>query len=143
MGKGPEGTIISILVESENPISSEVSVPKNGSWNWSPPTDLAPGPHKITLSWKDVSGITRSLTRSFIVQAAEIPAFVATPSESLAAPIASASGTPKATATPKSTASASAEPVPVTGNLTPTLLLSIMGIAVMIFSFFIWKMAEK
>ncbi len=147
MGKGPEGTVISITVESENPISEEISVPKDGSWNWSPPTDLAPGNHKITLSWKDASGITRSLTRSFIVQAAEIPAFEATPSQGLATPTGSPSGTPtgtpKATATPKVTASASAEPIPVTGSLTPTFALSIMGIAVMIFSFFIWKIAEN
>ena len=137
MGKGPEGTTISITVESENPISEVVNVPKSGSWNWSPPTDLAPGNHKITLSWKDASGITRSLTRNFVIQAAEIPAFEATPSQSLATPTATATATPKATAT------ASAEPIPVTGSLTPTFVLSIMGIAVMIFSFFIWKMAEN
>lgn len=143
MGKGPEGTIISIVVESENPISSELNVPKNGSWNWSPPTDLAPGNHKITLSWKDASGITRSLTRTFVVQAAEIPAFEATPSQSLSSPIATSTATPKATVKPKATATASAEPIPVTGVLTETYVLSIIGIAVMIFSFFIWKLSES
>jgi len=150
-GKGPGGESITITVHSETPITQTVKIPANGSWSWTPPAGLAPGAHTITISWIDISGITRSLTRDFVVQAGEVPAFTASQSGSTptpsSTPIASSSAkptaTPKATLTPKPSASASAQPVPVTGELTPTLVLSIMGIAVMIFSFAVWKLAES
>lgn len=131
-GKGPPGETISIEVHSQNPITGNVTVPNNGSWSFNIPTGLDPGAHTITITWKDTTGITRSLTRNFVVQASEGPAFVATPS-----------GSASPSATPKATATASAAPVPVTGDLTPTLLLSIMGVLVMAFSFVVWKMAES
>lgn len=142
-GKGPGGEKITILVESENPITSEVQIPKDGSWNWSPPTGLAEGAHKVTISWIDSTGITRSLTRNFIVQAGELPAFVATPSQSLATPTPSGSATPLATSTPKPVATASAAPVPVTGSAYMTVLMYVMGIVVLGFSFFIWRLSEN
>lgn len=138
-GKGPGGENITITVHSENPVTETVTIPKDGSWKWSPPGGLSPGSHSITISWIDATGITKILTRNFVVQASELPAFVSTPSGSPTA-------TPKSTtpsATPKATATASARPVPVTGSLTPTLLLSIMGVAVLLFSFAIWKVAEN
>ncbi|HKC05165.1 MAG TPA: fibronectin type III domain-containing protein [Patescibacteria group bacterium] len=150
-GKGPAGENLTITVHSETPITDTVQVPNNGSWSWTPPAGLSAGAHTITISWIDVSGITRSLTRDFIVQAGEAPAFTASQSGATAtpkalqsaSPEASPTATPKATITPKPTASASAQPVPVTGELTPTLVLSIMGIAIMIFSFAVWKLAEN
>lgn len=144
-GKGPGGEKITILVESENPITDEVQIPKTGSWNWSPPTGLTEGAHKVTISWIDSTGITRSLTRNFIVQAGELPAFVATPSQSLATPTTSGSGTPLATASPspKPVATVSAAPVPVTGSTYMTVLMYVMGIIVLGFSFFIWRLSEN
>lgn len=144
-GKGPGGEDITITVNSETPVTDTVQIPNNGSWSWTPPTGLAPGAHTITITWIDISGITRSLTRNFIVQAGEAPAFTASQSASTPTPAATVSPSPTAssTATPKATASPSAQPVPVTGELTPTLILSIMGIAIMIFSFAVWKLAEN
>ncbi len=142
-GKGPGGEEITITVRSENPITETITIPKSGSWSWSVPTNLAPGAHTVTVSWIDANGITRQLTRNFVVSASELPAFEASSSGTLATPAASGAATPKPTLTPKPTASATAEPVPVTGDLTPTLLLSIMGLAVTLFSFAIWKLAEN
>lgn len=147
-GKGPAGETITIKVESENPITNDVQIPKSGSWSWSPPTGLAPGNHTVTISWVDASGITRSLKRSFIVQAGELPAFVSTPSQSLATPTIVPTQTPaiqtiKPTTTPKQVASPSSVPVPVTGDLAPTILMSIMGMLVLTFGFFVWKLAEE
>jgi hypothetical protein len=148
-GKGPGGESITITVHSQEPISATVQIPNNGSWSYSTPTDLAPGPHTITISWKDISGITRTLTRDFVVQAGEVPAFTAsqsgatvtptptvhpTPLTSLNSPSPSPTATPKATLTPTPVASATSMPVPVTGDLTPTLILFIMGLAVIAFS---------
>ncbi len=134
-GKGPGGQVITITIESESPIQGTVQIPQNGSWSYSPPENLAPGAHTITISWKDATGITRSLTRSFIVQASELPAFESTPSQTLAP---TPTGTPVVTASPSP-----APPIPQTGSLTPTILLSIMGLAVLLFSFTIWKLAEE
>jgi hypothetical protein len=149
-GKGPPGESITITVHSDQAISQTIQIPKNGSWSWSPPTNLSPGAHSITVSWIDASGITRYLTRDFIVQAGEAPAFVASPSGSSPTPTSTPTPTPRATlsptptksATPTPVASASAQPGPVTGNLTPTILLSIMGVAVIAFGVFVWKTAE-
>jgi len=135
LGKGPSGTTIEITVESQSPITDQVTIPDTGDWKWSPPADLPEGIHKITISWKDAAGITRTLTRNFVVQASEGPSYVATPS---ATPQVTTSPTPTATAT----SSATLPPVPQSGVLTPTLILSIMGIGVLAFAFFLWKQAE-
>jgi hypothetical protein len=153
-GKGPGGENITITVHSEAAVSGSVKIPTNGSWSWSPPTNLASGAHSITISWVDSSGITQTLTRDFIVQAGEAPAFVASPSGTTPTPTPVVSPTPTtipvaiSTATPTpiptliATPTATARPVPVTGNLTPTLLLSIMGIAIIAFSVFVWRFSE-
>ena len=145
-GKGPGGENITITVHSQDPITQTVQIPKTGSWSWSVPNTLEPGAHTITVSWIDATGITRQLTRDFVVQAGELPSFQASGSATpTGSPIPTTSGTatPKPTLTPKPTATETAQPVPVTGDLTPTLLLFMMGIAVSIFSFSVWKLAEK
>lgn len=145
-GKGPAGEIITIEVHSEDLVTESVTIPQDGSWSWAVPSNLAPGAHSITITWKDVSGISRQLTRNFVVQASELPAFEATPSQTLS-PTASPTATPKATssasATPKATSTASAAPVPVTGSSTSTILLYIMGVSVILFSFITWKYAQS
>lgn len=143
-GGGPAGVILTITVES-NPVTDTVKVASSGNWNWSPPQGLSEGTHKITITWRDASGILRTLSRTFIVQAAEGPAFESTPSASptstpKASPTASPSASP--TASPKATATATAVPVPDSGSLTPTIALTIMGIGVLAFAFLVWKKSE-
>lgn len=153
-GEGPEGTAITIKVESEAQ-TTQLKIPSSGDWKWSPPAGLSEGVHKITITWKDTKGITRTLTKTFIVQAAEGPAFVATPSATPTGPgtpTASGTGSPKSTtsptpsasasATPTVTASATAFPQPESGGLTPTLLFSILGIGAFAISFVIWKYSD-
>lgn len=151
-GKGPDGTIIDISVQSEL-ISDKVKVSK-GAWKWSPPKALEEGIHKITVSWKDQSGILRTSTRTFIVQAAEGPSFVSTPSASPTSsakpsPAVSPSPTPKASAspTPSSTPKISPSPsvpssptsIPDSGSLTTTYALSIMGVSLFLISIVFWS----
>jgi len=131
-GSGPKGTTLTVTVESENPQTANVKVASDGSWKWSPPEGLAPGEHTVTIKWLDTSGILRQLTKTFIVQAAEGPAYVATPSASITA-------SPKATATIKATAPSE---ITDSGSLTPTLVLSIMGVGVVAFAVLLWKQAE-
>lgn len=132
-GKGPVGTEIEIQVESELQ-TDKVTVGNSGNWNWSPPVGLEEGTHIITVKWKDANGILRTLTRNFVVSASESPSFVSTPSAS-----------PKLTSTPKPTTTASSSAIPkqpVSGSLTQTLLLFIMGIASILFGFILWKQSE-
>ncbi len=156
-GDGPKGTEITITIHSDTEISGSAVVSSSGLWNWSLPTDLSPGAHTITISWIDSLGIARTLTRNFIVQAGELPAFEASPSGTPTTtpkpsqtpsptPIPSATKTPLATKspTPKPTAipTTTPESLPESGILTPTLLLSMMGIGVITFAFYIWKKSE-
>jgi len=71
-GEGPPGTTITITIESD-PITDQTTISSLGGWNWSPPEGLSEGAHKITITWRDASGILRTLTRTFIVQASEGP----------------------------------------------------------------------
>lgn len=141
-GKGPAGEEITITVHSETPITGTVSIPSNGSWNWSPPENLSAGAHTVTILWKDVSGITRSLTRNFVVQAGEAPAFVASNSGQTTEPFPTDSPKPTVKAgTP--TPIATIKPIPETGDLTPTILFTILGIGVIALSFVINKHAQS
>ncbi len=142
-GRGPAGEKITITIQSDT-ITQELTIAKDGTWIFNIPQELSSGAHSATISWIDASGITRTVTRNFIIQASELPAFVATPSQTLA-PSPSPSSSPQpvvSTPTPTASSSATPAPIPVTGNLTPTLILYIMGIAVTGFSIFLWKMAE-
>lgn len=151
-GKGPSNSELIIKVESENPIMSKVSTNKNGSWKWSPPVNLAPGPHKITIFWKDLSGITHSLTRSFFVQAGEVPAFEASgsaetnlsPSPTPSPSPTAISETPSPTLIPTITPTTpSPAAVPETGLMTPTIFLFTLGTAIVVLSFAVWKYAQS
>jgi len=108
-GDGPPSTVITVKVESD-PVVDQVTVNTNGEWRWSPPEGLSAGSHRITLTWRDAQGILQTLTRTFIVQAADSPAFTATPS---------ATPTPRTTVTPTPKPSATLTPTP-TLTLTPT-----------------------
>ncbi len=148
-GEGPKGTELKITVESEV-ITDNITVPSSGEWSWEIPENLPEGPHTITISWKDAGGILRTLTRNFVVQASEGAAFVSTPSASLTPkptstvkPTTTSSATPKATATSsatiKPTSTGTPFPQPESGSLTPTILLSIMGIGLIALSILLWK----
>lgn len=112
-GAGPAGTKITIKIESEQVITDEITVGTNGKWNWSPPENLAEGSHSMVLSWTDINGIMHTISKTFVVQAAEKPAFVA-----------SGSATPIATATPTVTL----PPEPVSGVGSTTVILTLMAI---------------
>ena len=157
-GEGPEGATLTITVESE-PISDEIAVSSFGTWNWSPESALSEGVHKITISWRDSSGILRTLTRTFVVQAAEGPTFESTPSASTPTPTSTPTNTPTPTSspTPVSTLTTTPSPtstptetptptptslitptpipeVPDSGSLTPTYVATIMGLVLLVFS---------
>lgn len=162
-GEAPPGTVLEIKVESEDPIVDQVKAGSGGSWNWSPPTNLPPGEHKVTLSWRDSKGILRTIVKTFTVQAAEgNPSFESTPSATprgtaTATPQVSASpsGTPRGTATPtiRPTSTPIATPrislpstesgIPDSGSLTPTILLTMMGLGLLGVGFYLLNQAKR
>lgn len=134
-GVGPKNMNVQISIHSE---LQEVSLTTDskGKWSWNPPKDLEPGEHAVTLSWRDTSGILRTITKNFVVSASEGPAFESSQSGTLTTP----KTTPTTTLIPvKSTPIATNAPTPITGSLTPTFGLFIMGIGVLLSSIFVWN----
>ncbi len=134
-GEAPAGKEITIIVESETPQSASLTADDKGNWKWSPATELTPGTHKITLSWRDSQGVLQTVSRNFTVQtieAAEEPAFESTPSASLTpTPFL----TPTASPSAQKTASPSAAPAqPVSGNIFPSLVLLSAAILLILLS---------
>lgn len=140
-GDGPPNTQLTITIESE-PITKTVRVNAQGTWRFSPPTSLENGTHTITIKWTDATGILRSLTRTFTVQAAEDGlGFESTPSGSTPTPTQTPSPTPSPSPSPTPTTTPTSTPsptrasipstesgVPEAGSLTPTLVLATIGL---------------
>ena len=139
-GVGPKNTEIIIEVQSELQ-TANISTNSKWNWKWSPPNNLAPGEHKLIVKWRDASGILRTLTRTFVVTAAEGPAFESTPSATPENNSSTVTPTAKPLSTPIITSSpiATKQPVPKTGDLTPTIGLFIMGIGLLFGSIFVFK----
>jgi hypothetical protein len=132
MGKGPAEGKITIEIESSQELAGEVTTSIWGNWSWTPPKNLEPGEHTITISYFDDQGIKQSISRAFIILAAEdsqLPSFTATPS---AAPTIEPSPTPTSVLptpeeTPTATPALGLTPTPTSSpapTMTPTLALS-------------------
>jgi hypothetical protein len=121
-GKAPAGKEITIEVESPK-YSGTATTGEWGDWNWSPPEDLEPGEHTLTVSYLDGEGSLQKIIRSFVVLAAEdssLPAFTATPS---ATPTEESTPTaiPTSPALPTATPAVEPSPTPTTGlGVTPS-----------------------
>lgn len=132
-GTGPAGETIQILVESLTTYNDSVAVDSEGNWTWTPPDDLESGEHSLTLTY-----LGETITRRFTVLAAgasDLPSFTATPSATTTPTL---TPTPTATATPTpSVATRTALPsteggVPAVGYLTPTFLVFILGLVLVL-----------
>jgi len=133
-GTGPGGETLTIIVESPQTIQGKTIISSDGSWQWTPPTNLSPGQHTVTVSLPN----GQRISRSFTVLAAESensPSFTASPSATLTpTPTPTSVITPTVEVTPTSTSSVrSSLPsteggIPRPGNLTPTFLFFILGI---------------
>lgn len=147
-GTAPAGGVVQIEVNSTTPYYGAVQAETDGSWQWTPPADLEPGSHTITVTYLDDNGQQQQVQRTFLVQAAgtsSLPAFTSTPSGQVATPtptpIATATPTPTplptltptptpvATATPVSTAAAQ----PVSGSVSTTWTLLALAAGFFVF----------
>jgi len=156
-GTGPSKATIRIEIHSPTVYTGEVIVNDDGSWNWSPPSDLTPGEHTITVT-VNKNGIEEIISRNFTVLAADDSlSYSASPSASsvvtstiTTVPVPTTTAIPT-TITPTKTATVTSTPavrtskpstssgVPATGNLIPTVVLLLISSLFIIFSFFAFK----
>jgi len=147
-GKAPINTEIEIMVESDPVYTDTLETDAQGNWKFTPPGNLTPGEHTITISYTDDNGVKQTVKRTFTVLAqgtSNLPALIATPSASpKVTPKPSTS--PKPTASPKASGSAtirSSYPatgsgIPKSGNIEQTYTLLFSGILCMIVGFILW-----
>ncbi len=123
MGQGPANTQITITINSPATITSTMQTDANGGFSYSVPQNLPPGEHTVTISTV-VDGAVKKIQRKFTVLAAgesQIPAKTATPSAKLIKP------SPSPTPAPRVAYPSTESGIPQSGNLTPTLILLILG----------------
>lgn len=133
-GTGPAGEKLTITVNSSATLSAQVTVNQDGAWSWVPPSNLAPGEHTVTVSLTD----GRKVSRFFTVLAAgasDLPSFTSTPSATLTpspgltiTPTVTPTRSPTSTLASRVSLPSTTSGVPKPGDLTPTLILSIMGV---------------
>jgi len=131
-GTGAANASITISITGQKAVSDTVRISASGSWSWSPAIALSLGKQKITISYKDKDGKAQTIVRNFSVSAASAtsePAFVSTPSASATTSV--------ATASPRTSIPATDSGVPVTGVITPMLLTSALGFAIMVLGAFL------
>lgn len=132
-GEGPKNLEVNITVESPETTKGNVVVGDDGKWKFAVPTDLAAGNHTVTLTWIDAEGVLQTLKRSFAVQAASgEPAFTASPSA-----VPTKNLTP--TLGPRKAVTATTSGTPKSGGLTPSLMLFMMGILLIISGYVILR----
>ncbi len=128
-GTGVPGKTVTIKIESPTTVTGTTSVDQNGNWTWTPPAGLPPGEHTVTITTTDSQGKLALLTRKFTVLASGTQ--VTEPATPSASPKVSPSPSVKPSPTLKPTPIATASPAPTSGNLTPTLAVTVLGLLFM------------
>ena len=138
-GQGPAGKVLEIVIESSSTYTDTLVVDESGNWHWTPPANLEPGEHTITITYEDDQGEEKTLTHTFTILAAgdsNLPSLTATPSgEASPSPSPSPSVRPSPSASPSGQVSmpSTEAGVPDSGYLTPTFLVFIMGLGLISF----------
>lgn len=66
-GTAVPNSIIEITIHSDEGIQAQVTADANGNWSYRPPAPLSPGEHTISITIRDVSGILKTISQSFVV----------------------------------------------------------------------------
>lgn len=151
-GSASPNSTVNIEIHSDNIISGQSTSSQTGQWLWTPPQNLSPGEHTITVkSYNQTTGIWDTISRKFTVfAAASGPAFTASqsatisPSPSLV-PTISPSPTlvPTSTPKPRSAIVSTSSGTPVTGNSLPTVLLITFAFGSVLFSYYLFTNRSK
>lgn len=153
-GTAAPNSTVKIIIHSLEQIEEEITTDRSGNWSYRPSQNLSPGDHTLTIITKDSSGITRTITKSFIVfasgtQVTETATPSATPIPTLAlspSPI-----IPSPTDVPVPTAPITAAP-PLISTPTPTIAppgsssafgYGLIGLSISIFGGFLLLLTQK
>ncbi len=130
-GKGPKGTVISLVLQSGKKIYKDtIAIATNGQWLWAPTTDLTSGTYTLSLAYIDSASKEQTVKRGFVIDKTLVsqPAFVSTPSASV-----KPSASPKtATGSGRTATVATGSGVPVTGVIENTVLTAIFAAVMMV-----------
>lgn len=131
-GTADPGSLINIRIDSPEIITAQILVKPDGTWSWTPPQNLSPGQHTVTLTLVDQEGNARIIKRAFTVVSGQ-PILPITSGEQIASPsgqptpnppVITPAPTPILTSTPAPT-------LPPSGNSTYSLaLLTITGLLI-------------
>lgn len=129
LGTGPANKILTITLESPKTYTATVTIDEDGNWSYSPPENLEPGDHTLSIDYVDNDGEEQTVERVFTVVAAAnegLPSFTATPS---------ATSTPSATPSARTSMPSTDSGVPSSGTVTPTVLIFWLGFIFMLAGF--------
>lgn len=120
-GTTAPNTTVEITIHSDDNIKAQVISDIAGNWTFRPPTTLSPGNHTITIVSRDASGVIKSITQSFVVNASGTQIVQsATPSGTLTPTIGSATPTPTLSTTLTISPTLSLSPTQTITTPTPT-----------------------
>jgi hypothetical protein len=124
-GTGPQGGKVKITLESSTKYEADLEIGSDQQWNWTPPQDLEPGSHSLTISYTDPeTGQVEEFKRTFVLAAEtdDGPAFSATPSGNTVTPTSTPTNTPtpEPTAEPTTTIAPTSTTAPTESPTTPT-----------------------
>lgn len=128
-GTGIPGNPVTLTIGITHPFSTSIKIDADGLWRFTPPKPLGAGKHSITASSKDKSGRPVALTHMFeIFKSGTQVLGDATPSATLSPqPSLTPTLTPILSDTPTPESTSDGQPMPVSGNELPTLIILISG----------------
>ena len=136
-GTAPAKTKLTIVVHSTQEYQGNVTTDANGNWSFTPPGNLDPGDHTVTVSYTDANGQPVSETRTFKVLAMNTstnPAFTSTPSATI-----EPSPSPISSSSARTTNVGSGSAVPESGSTEETLTMLVLGLGFMIAGLYAWR----
>ena len=125
-GTGIPGKPVTVTLGITKPYTGTATVSPDGTWRYSPTKPLAPGRQSVTMTTFTADNKPFAVTNIFeIMKSGTQVLGDATASGSLVTP------SPTLATTPVPTSTLAGEPLPISGNFAPTLLLLILGLGLL------------
>ena len=134
-GEASSGQVLEIKVESAEVHEAKIEADSQGDWRWSPPADLEPGEHTLTItSVNPTTKLLETITRKFVVMAADTGVggmeFTASGSATLAP-----TATPTLVPTERAVLPSVTVTPPVSGVTVITWLPVLLGVVLLVFGY--------